>query len=469
MCHKKTHFDKKSHDPLPENECKHVFFRGIPDPDPTTHQNRKENGDERSNYRTSEGKAEGSFEEPLYAAEGRSGYKFRYAKAFDGKFKNHLREHLTQNGPWKPQDPQFDTHHHTNTTSAITPDQHCQRKISSATREKFDHAAFVHFFGVPLFRMVAANWARLVSRRSFELDLLEWRPPYRMNSETVEEIKSRRVAITRHQRDIDASVEVLRGLTQEERFQMLDQTYRGLSKDGTAQTNSANTQLDALTLALLEVSNAQWNRGRSNGLVADAADYDSWERVFFDFFELKASMDALEKRADKIQDGIVGLIQIWSGVQSQNLNIMVIFFTLFVFPFSIVGAIWSANLTKNPSPPTTETGMEIVPSKHWAGFVIAALVTFAAVFVFLVVGWLVKGWVFRKYDKMKFWWKLWWKLWWKSPASKKQYKPSRRRIRESEMGVNGVSASVHRSAGMSTGFLRMTRRRRDESIEVSEA
>jgi hypothetical protein len=33
-------------------------------------------------------------------------------------------------------------------------------------------------------------------------------------------------------------------------------------------------------------SSAGWNRGRSNGLVAEEAEDNSWERVFYGFFEL---------------------------------------------------------------------------------------------------------------------------------------------------------------------------------------
>jgi len=35
--------------------------------------------------------------------------------------------------------------------------------MAKAQREKHDHATFVHLFGVPLFKIVAANWARLIT------------------------------------------------------------------------------------------------------------------------------------------------------------------------------------------------------------------------------------------------------------------------------------------------------------------
>jgi hypothetical protein len=151
----------------------------------------------------------------------------------------------------------------------------------------------VYLFGAPLFEIVAANWARLVVRRSFDLDLLEWRPVERMQKKTVEEIKSRRMAITKHQRDITASVEVLRSLTQEERYSNLSRKHHNDDQ------SNPKDHIDTLMLALME-SSVGWNRGRSNGLVAEEAEDNSWERVFYDFFELQASMDALEKRADKI-------------------------------------------------------------------------------------------------------------------------------------------------------------------------
>jgi hypothetical protein len=185
-----------------------------------------------------------------------------------------------------------------------------------------------------------------------------------MTEKTVEEIKSRRIAITKHQRDIAASVEVLRSLTQEERYSNLIHMH-----DIDDQTNP-KTHMDTLTLALME-TNAEWNRGRSNGLVAEEAEDNSWERVFYDFFELQASMDALEQRADKIQDGIFGLLsvkllnhQIESQEKSDFLNAIFSFASVAVVPFTIVGGIFSVEFTSGG------------PRKNPVHFAIAMVVTF---------------------------------------------------------------------------------------------
>jgi hypothetical protein len=95
----------------------------------------------------------------------------------------------------------------------------------------------------------------------------------------------------------------------------------------------------------------EFNKGRSNGFVMEAADEDSWSRIYFDFFELSASMDALESRANKIQDGMVGLISVFnseetaqSNMNASILNKMAFVFSVILLPFSIVGPIFGAEL-----------------------------------------------------------------------------------------------------------------------------
>jgi hypothetical protein len=85
------------------------------------------------------------------------------------------------------------------------------------------------------------------------------------------------------------------GLIQEERPLTLIQKYHRLGKDPTSM----------IKIALFE-TNSQWNRGRSD--VAKVAVNDSWEKIYCDFFEVKVSTEALSRRVDKIQDGIISLI-----------------------------------------------------------------------------------------------------------------------------------------------------------------
>jgi hypothetical protein len=232
---------------------------------------------------------------------------------------------------------------------------------------KDDRSNFIHLFGAPLFKMVAANWARLIVRRSFDLDLLEWRPKQRMSSKTVEEIKSRRIAIIRHQRDISASVEILKSLMNEDRAKNVAERFQDLNTDQkalviTTQKASSEAKIDT-------------NPVRSNGLVGDPVEEDSWESIFGDFHELKASMDALGQRADKIQDGIVGLIQIAETEQSDILNSIAITFSVLVVPFTIVGAIYSSGLT----PDSNDTNPRLVPPRYPRDFSIAIIISFFAV------------------------------------------------------------------------------------------
>ena len=215
--------------------------------------------------------------------------------------------------------------------------------------------------------MVAANWARLIVRRSFDLDLLEWRPKQRMSSKTVEEIKSRRIAITRHQRDIAASVEILKSLMNEDREKKVAERFRDLSIEQkalviTTQRASSEGRIDM-------------NPIRSNGLIGDPVEEDSWESIFGDFHELKASLDALAQRADKIQDGIVGLIQIADAEHSGILNSIAVTFSLLVVPFTVVGGIYGSNLTPNPD----DNNPLLVPPRYPRDFSIALIISFFAV------------------------------------------------------------------------------------------
>jgi hypothetical protein len=107
----------------------------------------------------------------------------------------------------------------------------------------------IHLFAFPLYSMVSAYWARLVIRRSFDLDLLEWRSKDRLTSNTIEETKSRRVAITRHQRNITTSLWTLRSLMLAEKG--CDPATRELAPS--------------------------WNMAHANGLVPEHADEDSWQ------------------------------------------------------------------------------------------------------------------------------------------------------------------------------------------------
>jgi Mg2+ and Co2+ transporter CorA len=301
--------------------------------------------------------------------------KTHYASAYDRELRVHLWEHMRKKGPWKPPE-----------TIDSMIEQEMHKTTNSQSAEKGDPATFVHLFGSPLFKVVAANWARLIVRRSFDLDLLEWRPASLAHCDTVEEIKSRRVAIGSHYRDIDASVEVLSGLTQEERPMIVLRKYQ----------NSLHEDIKSVLQLALFDTNPQWNRGRSNGFVQGEADEDSWQKVYYDYFELRASIEALSKRADKIQEGIIGLIEVWGGQQSKNLTRIALMFSVLIIPFTIAGTVFGANLTRQPA----DGDDGFLPPKDWKRFTGAVGGTMAV----LVLGWILYHYVVEKSsDSLKLW------------------------------------------------------------------
>lgn len=149
-----------------------------------------------------------------------------------------------------------------------------------------------------------------------------------------------------------------------------------------------------------------WNRGRSNGLVAAESNDDSWQSIFWDYFELKASMDALEKRADKIQDGLTGLIQVVGGETASTLNVVGFMFSMIILPFTILATIYSSGLQNH------EGGY--MPARSVLSFVRAYWATFAIVLILMCVSYFVnikwdhvgKMWARAKVVIMKCWMKL---------------------------------------------------------------
>jgi Mg2+ and Co2+ transporter CorA len=282
-------------------------------------------------------------------------FKPDYADAFDRQFRQHVDENIRRHQEDIVGVNIISTIDETIVGVLRTP--------RNANREKqFDEAKFVHLFMAPLFRMVASNWARLVVRRSFDLDLLEWRPKDRVTSDTINEAKSRRISIARHRRDINSSVEILKSL-------MLEEQNQKLSRE---ELERHNAEKATQVLALSETESG-WNRGRSNGLVSESAKPDSWERIYWDFFELKTQMDALEDRANKIQEGIVGLISVTHSENAGLLSAIAFFFSISILPFSVIGSIYGANI--NPGG----------PSKRLSVFVTAVVSTFFAALAILLL------------------------------------------------------------------------------------
>lgn len=175
---------------------------------------------------------------------------------------------------------------------------------------------FVHFFGFPLFRIVAANWARLIHKRGLDLDMLEWRPHDHRDTKgsihTVEETKSRRGALVRHQKAITATLEMLRHLKQQEKAAHFQAEVARLGKPKLE-------DLEKIKVKYLD-DDYQYNKGLSDGLSGEDADGDTWDALYYDFFELKSGVDALEKRADKLAESMVAMMNV--TIQSSNRDIL---------------------------------------------------------------------------------------------------------------------------------------------------
>jgi len=262
--------------------------------------------------------------------------KWDYARAFDREFQiqvqefwERIRRQLTENPTRGVEDPDF---------------------------------SFVDLFGVPLFRIIASNWARLAERRTLDLRLLEWRPTRATNIDTVQGIKTRRIAIARHQKCINTCLAVLRNLRQEERVRRYKKELRGYKEHHNHRTISPDSSsigedqpsqhgnLDLMPAIDIEVIKSsyitsddnEYNKGLSNGLVGTEKDDEfSWDRVYYEFFELKASMDALANRADKIQEGMIGLLSIQISQNSSMLSFIGALFTILVIPISVVSCMFS--------------------------------------------------------------------------------------------------------------------------------
>jgi len=64
----------------------------------------------------------------------------------------------------------------------------------------------------------------------------------------------------------------------------------------------------------------QYNKGLSDGLSGEDADGDTWDALYYDFFELKSGVDALEKRADKFAESMLAIMNV--TIQSSNRDIL---------------------------------------------------------------------------------------------------------------------------------------------------
>jgi hypothetical protein len=219
--------------------------------------------------------------------------------------------------------------------------------------------SFTHVYAFPLYSMVSAYWARLVIRRSFDLDLLEWRSKNRLNSTMIEEIKSRRIAIARHQRNIGSSLSTLKGLV------------------------SLEKGLDPMKCEI-----PGWVGGGS-GLVQNGDD-DSWQRILGDFGELKSSMDALEIRANKIQEGTMGLLNVVqkekaevSSRASSRLNVGGAIFAIVLLPFSIIPQFFQ--MTHDESKTGLPGSKQIMSGKRYALYNFYGVLAFICMWLLCIV------------------------------------------------------------------------------------
>jgi len=109
--------------------------------------------------------------------------------------------------------------------------------------------------------------------------------------------------------------------------------------------------IEVIKSTYLDGDDNQYNKGLSNGLVGTEKDDEfTRDRVYYDFFELKASMDALANRADKIQEAIIGLLSIKVSQSSSMLSWIGFVFSLVITPFTIVCGLFSIDLDEGQFP-----------------------------------------------------------------------------------------------------------------------
>ena len=332
--------------------CFPVYFRGIPDTLPkmsnVDDSKKKQEAFPELSGRTSAGERAiyGSVENPLKV-------KWDYAQAFDKELRIHCKRDFVH-----------------------------RARLRQVGMEDDIVSGLIYSFGFPLFKIIAANWARLIQKRTLDLDLLEWRP--NIDIFTVQESKSRRVAIVRHQRDIAATLEVLRHLKQDERVARFRHELQSLKNENEGRDQVDTVELESIKAKYADDDNG-YNKGRTDGLVSTEDEEDSWERLYYDFFELKASIDALEKRADKIGEGMLGMlsVQIQQAAQESErsstlLNWIAGLASVSVIPFTIIKAIYATEFTTGkPS---------LAPSSFWYGWlVISGLVVCTIVLVRLAL------------------------------------------------------------------------------------
>ncbi|KAK4445681.1 hypothetical protein QBC34DRAFT_441512 [Podospora aff. communis PSN243] len=330
VCHNSDHYHldskgKQCHTWPTPDDCKPVDFRAVPDTVPQMSTVTKPSPEDRRRlHQRTMPKDTGIYLPDEKGHRKKAGVKWDYARAFDREFRIQAQEFWERIQYKKREDPTFRIENH--------------------------DFSFVDLFGVPLFRIIASNWARLVERRTLDLRQLEWRPTRATGIDTVQGIKSRRIAIARHQKCINSCLAVLRNLRQEERVRRFKEelaaykthhSHRARQPEGSADLIPV-FDIEVIKSTYIDGDDHQYNKGLSNGLVGTEKDDEfTWDRVYYDFFELKASMDALANRADKIQEGIIGLLSIKISQNSSMLSWIGFVFSLVIIPFTIVCGLFS--------------------------------------------------------------------------------------------------------------------------------
>jgi hypothetical protein len=72
---------------------------------------------------------------------------------------------------------------------------------------------------------------------------------------------------------------------------------------------------------------------RTHALTAEDISNDTRASIYWDFSELEISIDALASHADKIQEGLVGLIQVYGGEKSNTFTRLIQALTIVLVPF----------------------------------------------------------------------------------------------------------------------------------------
>lgn len=235
--------------------------------------------------------------------------------------------------------------------------RHHQRRGTVGNKDNLENN-FSHVFGIPLFLVIAEQWARVIQRRSFDLSLLEYKPTNYVDQETVHDINSHRLAIARNCEQLDSTFGEVKSLIAEMKTSEVASSWVSewqVQNEATAERESEPHRLQRAVLEMMKAQREITRLHRSGSLTPPkrTALQDKpipsmcWESILDDFKKLRLEMKAIQARSDRIKDSMLALIQIRDAEQSINQNQSLGYLTIIAFallPVELMASIYGASL-----------------------------------------------------------------------------------------------------------------------------